>query len=131
MPAPPSNHRTRRINDALTQLVDSLVPQLSNSTLPRCSDDDDASATYTDELARAETVEAVAQRHRDALELAWRILDNQGEDYHHVTPQSASLGGMGGESGGSGGGGVASVPAEIINNAPDLIKRKLLRENAS
>ncbi|EDN02187.1 predicted protein [Histoplasma mississippiense (nom. inval.)] len=108
-------HRSRRIEDALSQLVDSLIP----ATIPRRNEDDETlSETSTDEYARLEAAEADEQRHRRCLEMAWRVLDS-----HTAAAAAASSTGIGGS------GGVVS--ADVINNAPDLIKRKLLRENAS
>ncbi|EGC40872.1 spindle pole body component [Histoplasma capsulatum var. duboisii H88] len=108
------HHRSRRIEDALSQLVDSLIP----TTIPRRNEDDETlSETSTDEYARLEAAEADERRHRRCLEMAWRVLDS-----HTAAAAAASSTGIGG-------GGVVS--ADVINNAPDLIKRKLLRENAS
>lgn len=88
--------RSRRVDDALSQLIDSMLPPLSLSALG-----DDYSADEEDALAAAEE-----RRHRDRLDRAWRILETAADS-------------------GSG------SAAENINNASDLIKRKLLRENAS
>ncbi|KAL1962089.1 hypothetical protein VTN77DRAFT_617 [Rasamsonia byssochlamydoides] len=63
---------------------------------------DDYSADEEDALAAAEE-----RRHRDRLDRAWRILETYGDS------------------------GANPSTAENINNASDLIKRKLLRENAS
>ncbi|KMP08077.1 spindle pole body component alp6 [Coccidioides immitis RMSCC 2394] len=75
----------------------------------------------THEYARAEIAEAEELRHRRALDLAWRILDA------HGTNNS----GGGNHVNGSGEQRRGSVSPDVINNAPDMIKRKLLRENAS
>ncbi|KAH8692658.1 putative spindle pole body component [Talaromyces proteolyticus] len=88
--------RSRRVDDALSQLVDSLLPPMSFSALG-----DEYSADEEDALAAAEE-----RRHRDRLDRAWHILDTVRAE------------------------GDASA-AENINNASDLIKRKLLRDNAS
>jgi gamma-tubulin complex component 3 len=90
--------RSRRVDDALSQLIDSILPPLSLSALG-----DDYSADEEDALAAAEE-----RRHRDRLDRAWRILDSV-----------------------DAGNGANPSAAENINNASDLIKRKLLRENAS
>ncbi|EAS32807.3 spindle pole body component [Coccidioides immitis RS] len=115
-----SNHRGRRIDDALSQLVDSLLPSLSPVHRHR-NGSDNASDAYLDEYARAEIAEAEELRHRRALDLAWRILDA------HGTNNS----GGGNHVNGSGEQRRGSVSPDVINNAPDMIKRKLLRENAS
>ncbi|PGH18917.1 hypothetical protein AJ80_04337 [Polytolypa hystricis UAMH7299] len=130
MPPPPSSHRTRRIEDALSQLVDSLVP----ATPRRNNDDDDAgSEAYSDDISHAETAEADERRHRRALDLAWWILDNHGNNNNSSNPTSGPVGAATAAAAAGGGGETpsGSVPPEVINNAPDLIKRKLLRENAS
>ncbi|EER26323.1 Spc97 / Spc98 family protein [Coccidioides posadasii C735 delta SOWgp] len=115
-----SNHRGRRIDDALSQLVDSLLPSLSPVRRHR-NGSDNASDAYLNEYARAEIAEAEELRHRRALDLAWRILDA------HGTNNS----GGGNHVNGSGEQRRGSVSPDVINNAPDMIKRKLLRENAS
>ncbi|KAJ9314272.1 hypothetical protein DTO271D3_5501 [Paecilomyces variotii] len=102
--------RPRRIDDALSQLVDSFVPPLDPSAIGDAYSDDEEA------LAAAEE-----QRHRDYLERAWRIID------HHTSesgndPNSPS---------GVGSGRRGSLMGENINSASDLIKRKLLRENPS
>lgn len=89
--------RSRRVDDALSQLVESLLPPLSLSAV-----EGDYSADEEDALVAAEE-----RRHRDRLDGAWRLLESS-------------------ENAGN-----ASVAAENINNASDLIKRKLLGENAS
>ncbi|PGH32570.1 hypothetical protein GX50_04604 [[Emmonsia] crescens] len=117
---PHPHHRSRRIEDALNQLVDSLIP----ATTRRNEDDETFSETSTEEYARLEAAEADERRHRRCVDLAWRVLDS-----HAAAAAAASSTGIGGGGGGGGGGG--AVSADVINNAPDLIKRKLLRENAS
>ncbi|CRG85953.1 Spindle pole body component alp6 [Talaromyces islandicus] len=89
--------RSRRVDDALSQLVDSLLPPITLSA------DDEYSADEEDALAAAEE-----HRHRDRLDRAWRILE---------TTRASADG--------------DDAAAENINNASDLIKRKLLRDNAS
>lgn len=96
--------RSRRVDDALSQLVDSLLPPISPSAL-----DDDISGDEEDTVAAAEE-----QRLQEHLGRAWRILDVVGTE-----KEQAGIDGSGGSA------------AENINNASDLIKRKLLRENAS
>ncbi|KAI9371175.1 Spc98 family-domain-containing protein [Aspergillus egyptiacus] len=103
--------RPRRIDDALSQLVDSLAPP---PPLPAISDE------YSDSETALVAVEE--ERHRELLEGAWRTLDAYGNSA--ANPVSAS-GGAGINRRGSLAGG------DNINNASDLIKRKLLRENAS
>lgn len=87
--------RPRRIDDALSQLVDSLVPPL-----------------FVPEDASSDTEEAIAeteeQRHDGLLARVWHVLEAHSNSAND--PAAA---------------------AENINNASDLIKRKLLRENAS
>ncbi|KAB8067486.1 Spc98 family-domain-containing protein [Aspergillus leporis] len=100
--------RPRRIEDALAQLVDNLTPRST-------AEDDDLS---DDEY------EALAIRQQQNLEHSWRILDA----YTNSNPDPTSPNGGAGfgiNRRGSFAGG------ENINNASDLIKRKLLRENAS
>ncbi|PCH05493.1 Gamma tubulin complex protein 3 [Penicillium occitanis (nom. inval.)] len=96
--------RSRRVEDALSQLVDSLLPPISGSALG-----DDFSGDEEDAVAAAEE-----QRLQEHLGRAWRILDVVGAE-----KEQAGIDGSGGSA------------AENINNASDLIKRKLLRENAS
>jgi gamma-tubulin complex component 3 len=96
--------RSRRVEDALSQLVDSLLPPISASALG-----DDFSGDEQDAVAAAEE-----QRLQEHLGRAWRILDVVGAE-----KEQAGIDGSGGSA------------AENINNASDLIKRKLLRENAS
>lgn len=101
-PAPTSGppRRSRRIEDALSQLVDSIVP-------PPPHDDPDAD---TDEAAA--TAAAAHRRRRHLLDRAWRTIDARSQS-------------------GTGGGPSAALNPDVVNTAPDLIKRKLLRENAS
>ncbi|PGH04060.1 hypothetical protein GX51_03730 [Blastomyces parvus] len=121
---PHPHHRSRRIEDALNQLVESLIPATTPfPSNPRRSEDDETlSDTSVDEYARLEAAEADERRHRRCMDMVWRILDS-----HAAAAATASSTGIG--AGGSGSGGVVS--ADVINNAPDLIKRKLLKENAS
>ncbi|KAJ5493083.1 Spindle pole body component alp6 [Penicillium diatomitis] len=101
------NPRPRRIDDALSQLVDSLLPEISIASLPRDHE-------YTNQ----ETAVAAAEerRHQFHLERAWQLLE--------ANPSGAadpsSLSGRRG-----------SIAVDDVNHAPDLIKRKLRRENAS
>lgn len=90
--------RPRRIEDALSSLVDSLLPPLP---IP-----DDISSDGEEAIAEAEE-----QRHDEYLERAWRVLDSHTNSANDPVSLSST--------------------AENINNASDLIKRKLLRENAS
>jgi gamma-tubulin complex component 3 len=99
----PGRSRRERVDDALSQLVDSILPSLSVSDL-----EDEYSASEEDALAAADE-----RRHRDRLDRAWNTIE---------TPPDVN---------GDGGGFASSSSAENINNASDLIKRKLLRENAS
>ncbi|CAG7985995.1 unnamed protein product [Penicillium salamii] len=103
--------RGRRLDDALSQLVDGLTPALPVSAIQNEDYSDEEEA-----LAAAEN-----RRHNILLERAWRVLDT-----HTGTnaPDSGSPAGPGGRRGSFAG-------AESINNAPDLIKRKLRRENES
>ncbi|KAJ5916324.1 hypothetical protein N7504_000339 [Penicillium tannophilum] len=100
--------RPRRIDDALSQLVDSLTPALPITAIQNddYSDPDEA-------LAAAEE-----RRHSAYLERAWRIIDT------HTASNPADGGSPSGRRGSTAG-------AENVNNAADLIKRKLRRENAS
>lgn len=105
--------RPRRVDDALSQLVDSLTPALPISALQ------DEAADYSDPeeaLAAAEE-----RRHHIQLERAWRILDSHSPTNAADPGSPAGLGGRRGSLAGT----------ESVNNAPDLIKRKLRRENAS
>ncbi|KAK9600736.1 Microtubule-nucleating Tub4p (gamma-tubulin) complex component [Aspergillus fumigatus] len=106
--------RSRRIEDALSQLVDSLTPPISLSEIGDTVSED------PDELL----AEAEERRHQENLERAWRIIDTYGgSGNNHASPANGA--GLGISRRGSLAGG------ENINNASDLIKRKLLRENAS
>lgn len=99
--------RPRRIDDALSQLVDSLTPALPISALEDgYSDPDEA-------LAAAEE-----RRHNAYLERAWQIIDT------HVSSSTTDPGSPSGRRGSTAG-------ADNVNNAADLIKRKLRREHAS
>jgi gamma-tubulin complex component 3 len=103
--------RGRRLDDALSQLVDGLTPALPLSAI---QDED-----YSDQeeaLAAAES-----RRHHVLMERAWRILDTHASTN---APDPGSPAGLGGRRGSVAG-------TENINNAPDLIKRKLRRENIS
>ncbi len=104
--------RPRRVDDALSQLVDSLTPALPISAI---QDDEDYSDPE-EALAAAEE-----RRHHIQLERAWRILDTQSSSNAADPGSPAGLGGRRGSLAGT----------ENVNNAPDLIKRKLRRENAS
>ncbi|KAB8257088.1 Spc98 family-domain-containing protein [Aspergillus pseudonomiae] len=101
--------RPRRIEDALSQLVDNLTHRFSY-------------AATEDELPDEE-YEALAVRQQENLEHSWRILDAYSNSSND--PTSPNGAGLGITRRGSLAGG------ENINNASDLIKRKLLRENAS
>ncbi|KAJ5601626.1 hypothetical protein N7510_011160 [Penicillium lagena] len=105
--------RPRRIDDALSQLVDSLTPALPLSAV---QDDD-----YSDPEEALTAAEE--HRHQTHLDRAWHVLDA-----HYSADQPSSPAGIGGGRRGSLAG---TGTAENINNAPDLIKRKLRRENAS
>lgn len=105
--------RPRRIDDALSQLVDSLTPALPISAV---QNDDDYSDPE-DALAAAEE-----QRHQTYLDRAWRVLDSHA---------NTNAGDHAGSPAGLGGRRASFAVSENINNAPDLIKRKLRRENAS
>lgn len=96
---------------ALTPCRRCLVPtsRLSITAYPPSALGDDFSGDEEDALAAAEE-----QRLQERLGRAWRILDVVGADKEQV--------GIDGNWGSA---------AENINNASDLIKRKLLRENAS
>jgi gamma-tubulin complex component 3 len=105
--------RPRRIEDALSQLVDSLTPPISLSEIGDTVSED------ADELL----AEAEERRHRENLERAWRIIDTYSPGNDAGSPADGA--GLGISRRGSLAGG------ENVNNASDLIKRKLLRENAS
>lgn len=110
--------RPRRIDDALSQLIDSLTPPLTLSDLgPEAA----YSSTDPEDLLAA----AEERRHHDNLQRAWRVVDA-----HATTPANNDLNSPIGPAGY----GIhrrGSLAGENINNASDLIKRKLLRENAS
>ncbi|KAJ5683725.1 uncharacterized protein N7477_000070 [Penicillium maclennaniae] len=101
--------RPRRIDDALSQLVDALTPPLPVSAIQEEDYSDPEEA-----LAAAEE-----HRHNAKLDHAWRTIDA-----HSSNPADGGSLGPGGRRGSLAG-------TENINNAPDLIKRKLRRENAS
>ncbi|KAL4970132.1 tubulin gamma complex associated family protein [Aspergillus stella-maris] len=104
--------RPRRIDDALSQLVDSLTPPLPLSAVS-----DEYSEDAEEALAAAEE-----QRHHGLLEHAWRTIDAHANSADNPASPSGGLGfGRRGSFAG----------ADNINNASDLIKRKLLRENPS
>ncbi|OOF99811.1 hypothetical protein ASPCADRAFT_161035 [Aspergillus carbonarius ITEM 5010] len=106
--------RPRRIDDALSQLVDSLTPPLSLSDI-----DDDYADDAEDALAAAEE-----RRHQEILQRSWRTLDTHTSTANDpASPSNAPGPGINRRGSLAGG--------ENINNASDLIKRKLLRENAS
>ncbi|KAJ5095380.1 hypothetical protein NUU61_004736 [Penicillium alfredii] len=104
--------RPRRIDDALSQLIDSLTPALPISAVQDADDYSD------DEEALAAAEE---HRHHALLDRAWRVLDTHAGTNAGDPGSPAGLGVRRGSLAG----------AENINNAPDLIKRKLRRENAS
>lgn len=99
--------RPRRIDDALSQLVDSLLPEIPLSALPQDHDFSD------DDLAIAAAEE---RRHHVQLERAWRTLETHTGSNADPTSPAGRRG---------------SSAGEDVNHAPDLIKRKLRRENAS
>jgi gamma-tubulin complex component 3 len=103
--------RGRRLDDALSQLVDGLTPALPISAIQNEDYSDEEEA-----LASAEN-----RRHHILMERAWRILDTHASTN---APDPGSPAGLGGRRGSFSG-------TESINNAPDLIKRKLRRENES
>lgn len=105
--------RPRRVDEALAQLVESLAPRLSLSAIGDDVSDD------TETFAALE-----AQRNRENFERSCRIIDAYANSPNDPASPSGA-GGLGVNRRGSLAGG------ENINNAPDLIKRKLLRENAS
>lgn len=109
--------RPRRIDDALSQLVDSLTPPLTLSAL---GDEEDFGENEDPEEILATTEE---RRHHETLARAWHVLDT------HATPSNDLNSPIG-----PAGYGIhrrGSLAGENINHASDLIKRKLLRENAS
>ncbi|KAJ5887974.1 hypothetical protein N7495_008015 [Penicillium taxi] len=103
--------RNRRIDDALSQLIDSLTPPLPISAL---QDED-----YSDPEEALATLEE--HRHHAQIDRVWRILDAHSNSAA-ATPASPS--GVGSRRGSIAG-------TDNVNNAADLIKRKLRRENAS
>ncbi|KAL4810563.1 Spc98 family-domain-containing protein [Aspergillus unguis] len=103
--------RPRRIDDALSQLVDSLTPPLPLSAV---------SDEYSDDAEEA-LAAAEERRHHGLLEHAWRTVDAHANSAENPgSPSGLGIGRRGSLAG-----------AENINNASDLIKRKLLREHAS
>lgn len=104
--------RPRRVDDALSQLVDSITPALPISAVQ----DEEDHSDIEEALAAAEE-----RRHRIQLDRAWRILDSHSSANASDPSSPAGLGGRRGSLAGT----------ENVNNAPDLIKRKLRRENAS
>ncbi|KAK5707169.1 Microtubule-nucleating Tub4p (gamma-tubulin) complex component, partial [Elasticomyces elasticus] len=104
--------RPRRIDDALSQLIDSLSPPL---TLDDEEGGDTSASDREDILAAAEE-----QRHHASLQHAWRVFDT------HATPTAGELSLPIGPAGY----GIGSLVDGNINNASDLIKRRLLRGNA-
>ena len=103
--APP---RPRRIEDALSQLIDSL-------SSPLTLDDENDEEGNEEILAAAEE-----KRHQASLQRAWRVFDT------HATPTAGELSLPIGPAGY----GIRSLVDGNINNASDLIKRRLLRGNA-
>lgn len=101
--------RSRRVDEALSQLVVSLTPPLSLSAIGDDIPDD------TETFAAIE-----AQRNRENYDRSWRIIDAYSNSPNDPVSPSGGVNRRGSLAGG-----------ENINNAPDLIKRKLLRENAS
>ncbi|KAJ5141237.1 hypothetical protein N7476_009020 [Penicillium atrosanguineum] len=101
--------RPRRIDDALSQLVDALTPALPISAIQ-----DEDYSDPEEALAAAEE-----HRHNAKLDHAWRTIDAHSSN--SIDDGSPGPGGRRGSLAGT----------ENINNAPDLIKRKLRRENAS
>lgn len=103
--------RPRRIDDALSQLVDSLSPALPL-----------ASVNYDDYSDEEEAIAAAESHRHDAqLNRAWLAIDAFTSSSSGDPGSPAAPGGRRGS--------LAGV--ESINNAPDLIKRKLRRENPS
>jgi gamma-tubulin complex component 3 len=111
-------NRPRRIDDALSQLVDSLLPPLPRRRNPDADEDEDDEEDEEEDNTIADDL-----RRQRALERAWEILDRKGEE------AAAANGGAG--AGGGPGGVIGGPHPPEVNNASDLIKRKLLRENAS
>lgn len=104
------NARPRRIEDALSQLIDSLSPPLT------LDDEENTSASDREEILAA----AEEQRLQANLQRAWRVFDT------HATPTAGELSLPIGPAGY----GIRSLVDGNINNASDLIKRKLLQGNA-
>ncbi|KZZ96435.1 Gamma tubulin complex protein 3 [Ascosphaera apis ARSEF 7405] len=104
-PSSSQKHRSRRIDDALGQLVESLVP-LSSAR------DDEELQPYAKDFARVED----ERRVRRALEHAYEVLEAYNAEAAHPDPAESGI--------------VLPTP-ETINSAPDMIKRKLLHENES
>lgn len=100
--------RPRRIDDALSQLVDSLTPPLPITALQ----DEDLS-DVDEALAAAEE-----RRHNAQLDRAWHTLDTN-PNAPTGPAETASPGGRRG------------TISDNVNNAADLIKRKLRHEHAS
>lgn len=107
--------RPRRIDDALSQLVDSLAPPLPPSAIT-----DEYSDDAEEALAAAEE-----QYHQRLLDHAWRTIDSHANSADNPAAPSGNLGI------GRRGSLTSATGAESINNAADFIKRKLLRENES
>ncbi|KAI5289203.1 Microtubule-nucleating Tub4p (gamma-tubulin) complex component [Ascosphaera aggregata] len=107
MTAPSSSQRrrSRRIDDALGQLVESLVP------LSSARDDEDLQP-YAKDFARVED----ERRVRRALEHAYEILETYNAEAADPDPEGSNF---------------ALPGPETINSAPDMIRRKLLQENES
>lgn len=121
-------NRPRRIDDALSQLVDSLLPPLPPTRRrdPDADDDEDEEGDG-DEGDDGDNTIADDLRRQRALERAWEILERKGEE-----KSAAGGGGIGAGTGAGASAGVIGGPhPPEVNNASDLIKRKLLRENAS
>ncbi|KAI5307306.1 Microtubule-nucleating Tub4p (gamma-tubulin) complex component [Ascosphaera pollenicola] len=104
-PSSSQKHRSRRIDDALGQLVESLVP-LSSAR------DDEELQPYAKDFARVED----ERRVRRALEHAYEILETYNAEAARPDPEES---------------GIVLPGPETINSAPDMIKRKLLHENES
>ncbi|KAI5295462.1 Microtubule-nucleating Tub4p (gamma-tubulin) complex component [Ascosphaera acerosa] len=105
MTTPAASHRSRRIDDALGQLVESLVPVSSAQY------DEDLQPDARD-FARVED----ERRVRRALEHAYDILETYDAEAADPNPEET---------------GILLPDTETINSAPDMIKRKLLQENES
>ncbi|KAK2733064.1 Microtubule-nucleating Tub4p (gamma-tubulin) complex component [Myotisia sp. PD_48] len=105
----PSDPRSRRVDDALSRLVDSLLPPRSDAYTGSSG-----TGSNPDEAQRAEAVQADERRHHRALENAWRIIETYGNGSFSEANSNT-----------------AAIPPETINNAPDLIKRKLLKQHST